>query len=244
MNKNILAFALLLSAAACTPKAGQQASSATPKKDAVERKNVTVYVTADSTRLRLTQTEKLSFAPFGQPFETQPCVFVDPGQQFQTFLGIGGALTDASAETFAKLPAARQTELLQAYFDAEKGIGYTLGRTNINSCDFSSDMYTYVQDGDRDLKTFNIAHDERYKIPFIQKAMAAAGGKLNLFVSPWSPPAWMKDNNNMLQGRGGQGGHGCPGAVSAGATGWVTKKRGLPQRYRLTHTASHTLPSR
>jgi glucosylceramidase len=30
--------------------------------------------------------------------------------------------------------------------------------------------------------------------------MAAAGGKLNLFGSPWSPPAWMKDNNDMLQG--------------------------------------------
>ena len=30
--------------------------------------------------------------------------------------------------------------------------------------------------------------------------MAAAGGKLNLFASPWSPPAWMKDNNDMLHG--------------------------------------------
>jgi len=30
--------------------------------------------------------------------------------------------------------------------------------------------------------------------------MAAAGGKLTLFVTPWSPPAWMKDNNNVLKG--------------------------------------------
>jgi glucosylceramidase len=30
--------------------------------------------------------------------------------------------------------------------------------------------------------------------------MEAAGGKLDLFVSPWSPPAWMKDNNDMLHG--------------------------------------------
>jgi glucosylceramidase len=125
---------------------------------------------------------------------------VDPLQQFQTFVGIGGALTDASAETFAKLPKLKQTEFLQAYFDREKGIGYTIGRTNINSCDFSSDMYTCVSDGDRDLRTFNLAHDERFKIPFIKSAMVAAGGNLNLFVSPWSPPAWMKDNNSMLQG--------------------------------------------
>ena len=30
--------------------------------------------------------------------------------------------------------------------------------------------------------------------------MKAAGGKLTLFASPWSPPAWMKDNNDMLHG--------------------------------------------
>ena len=30
--------------------------------------------------------------------------------------------------------------------------------------------------------------------------MQAAGGKLNLYASPWSPPAFMKDNKNMLKG--------------------------------------------
>ena len=90
----------------------------------------------------------------------------------------------------------------KAYFDKQKGIGYTIGRTNINSCDFSSNTYTYAADGDRDLKSFNIEHDRKYKIPFIKEAMKAAGGKLNLFASPWSPPSWMKDNNDML--------HYCP----------------------------------
>ncbi len=167
---------------------------------AVSSQNVTVYTTAENTTNRLTQTETLTFSPFGQPFENQPCVFVDPSETFQTFLGIGGALTDASAETFAKLPADKQKELLTGYFDPNKGLGYTVGRTNINSCDFSSDRYTYVADGDKTLKTFNLAHDERFKIPFIKKAMATAGGKLTFYVSPWSPPAWMKDNNDMLQG--------------------------------------------
>jgi glucosylceramidase len=37
-------------------------------------------------------------------------------------------------------------------------------------------------------------------MPFIRLAMQASGNKMKLFVSPWSPPAWMKDNNNMLQG--------------------------------------------
>jgi glucosylceramidase len=89
---------------------------------------------------------------------------------------------------------------MEAYFSPGKGIGYTIARTNINSCDFSSDSYTYVTDGDRELKSFNIDHDRQYRIPFIKQSIAAAGGKLTLFASPWSPPAYMKTNNNMLHG--------------------------------------------
>jgi glucosylceramidase len=61
-------------------------------------------------------------------------------------------------------------------------------------------MYTYTKDNDTSLSSFNIEHDKKYRIPFIQQSIAAAGGKLVLFVSPWSPPAWMKDNNDMLHG--------------------------------------------
>jgi len=164
------------------------------------QKKIIVYTTADKTSLRLSPTDTLQFTFMGQPKETQPCIFVDPSKTFQTFVGIGGALTDASAETFAMLPKEKQKEILQAYYDPKKGIGYTLARTNIHSCDFSSGSYTYVADGDKELKTFSVAHDEQYRIPFIKQAIAAAGGKLTLFASPWSPPAWMKDNNNMLHG--------------------------------------------
>ena len=163
-------------------------------------KKIVVYTTEEGTSYRISPTDTLGFKHMGQPFETQVCVFVDPSKTFQTILGIGGALTDASAETFYKLPADKQKELLRAYYDVNNGIGYTLARTNIQSCDFSSDSYSYVQDGDKDLKTFSVAHDEKYRIPFIKEAIAAAGGKLTLFASPWSPPAFMKDNHDMLHG--------------------------------------------
>lgn len=159
-----------------------------------------VYTTADSSTLRLTPTDTLEFKEMGQPLETQICIFVDPSKEFQTYLGTGAALTDASAETYAKLPADKQKEILEAYFGKEKGIAYSIGRTNINSCDFSSDMYTYVKEGDSSLQSFDISHDKKFKIPFIKAALNAAGGKLNLFASPWSPPAFMKSNNDMLHG--------------------------------------------
>ncbi|MBP6828792.1 MAG: glycoside hydrolase family 30 protein [Saprospiraceae bacterium] len=180
--------------------AGAQQRSNAPAAKSYAGRKVIVVTTADSTNYRLTPTDTLKFAAFAQPFENQPCVFVDPKHTFQTFRGIGGALTDASAETFAKLPADKQETFLQACYDQKKGIGYSLARTTIHSSDFSSGSYTYVQDGDKALKTFSVAHDEQYRIPFIKRSIAAAGGKLDLFVSPWSPPAWMKDNNDMLHG--------------------------------------------
>lgn len=167
---------------------------------AASDRSVSVFITAEATGQRLAAAPALALQPHGGMTEKSEYVFVDPTKSFQTLVGIGGALTDAAAETYAKLPPARQRELLRDYYDPKAGIGYTLGRTSIHSCDFSSASYTYVADGDRDLKTFSIAHDERYRIPLIRAATAAAGGHLTLFASPWSPPGWMKDNGSMLHG--------------------------------------------
>jgi len=166
----------------------------------VDASTVDVYTTAQNTTYRLTKTETLKFLDKLQPIETEVSVFIDPAKKFQSVIGIGGALTDASAETYYKLPKAQQQELMTAYYDPQKGIGYTLGRTNIQSCDFSSDSYAYVADKDVSLKSFNIDHDLKYRVPFIKEAIKAAGGKLTMFASPWSPPAWMKTNNDVLQG--------------------------------------------
>jgi glucosylceramidase len=165
-----------------------------------EGKKVIVYTTADSTGYRLSATDTITFKEKAQPFENEVIIFVDPDKTFQNYFGIGGALTDAAAETFYKMPKDKQQELLKAYFDKKEGIGYTLARTNISSCDFSSDTYNYIQENDKELTSFNIAHDKKFKLPFIKEATQAAGGKLTLFASPWSPPAFMKTNNDVLYG--------------------------------------------
>lgn len=165
-----------------------------------KKQDVSIFVTAATTEHRLSSVAVLPWQKSVQPFENEVFITVDTIAKYQKFLGIGGAFTDASAETFYKLSPEKQQEFLRMYFDEKEGIGYTFGRTNMNSCDFSSDMYTYVEEGDKTLKTFDIVHDMKYKVPFIKACMAATNGKLKMFISPWSPPAYMKDNNNMLQG--------------------------------------------
>ncbi len=163
------------------------------------RERVSVWVTAKASGDRLSSKEPAPFEPLDQPVENDPTVIVDPSKTFQTIEGIGGALTDAAAETFARLPRESQERLLTAYFDPERGIGYSLGRTHINSCDFSSETYAYAAEpGDVALRSFTIAHDRRERLPFIKAALARA--PLKIYASPWSAPAWMKTNDDMLHG--------------------------------------------
>lgn len=173
-------------------------------------------VLADGDSLSLVQTMEASAdrltakpdVPFGDDFPSQIVLDVSSTDIDQEIIGFGGAFTEASAVNFQGLPASQQDELLEKYFDPEKGIGYTLGRVHINSCDFSVAPAEWSEDdtpGDFDLVNFdtNLTHDSDAMIPFIKKSMAkleAAGRKLQLFASPWSPPAWMKDNNNMTNG--------------------------------------------
>lgn len=196
MKKIITTALLAVSFLALAQQKNKTKSASFSTKD----RKVTVFTSADNTSLRLSETDNLQFTDLNQPLETQLCVFVNPKKTFQTFLGIGGAITDASAEVFAKLSKESQQEFLNAYYDKEKGIGYSVIRTNIHSCDFSSGSYTYIDEGDAALKTFNIDHDREFRIPLIKKAMATAGGKAIFYASPWSPPAFMKDTKNMLRG--------------------------------------------
>ena len=160
----------------------------------------TIYTTEALGEVKLQQTGKATFSDFQQPLETEASILVNTGVEHQTLVGIGAALTDAAAETFYKLKPEAQEKFFEAYYDKEKGIGYSLGRTIIHSCDFSSGSYTYVEEGDAELKTFDVAHDREYRLPFTKKAIEAAGGELLMYASPWSPPAFMKTNGNMLQG--------------------------------------------
>ena len=112
---------------------------------AADAASVRVFLTARDTADRLAEKAPATFQPLEQPDEHVPAVMIDPAKAFQTIEGFGGALTDAAAETWAKLPAERQRELILAYFDRDKGLGYSLCRTHIHSCDFSSESYAYTE---------------------------------------------------------------------------------------------------
>lgn len=131
---------------------------------------------------------------------TKSDIKLDDTITYQSMLGFGGAFTESSAYNLLRINKKARKQAIKDYFDKEEGLGYTLGRVSIHGCDFSLNSYTYIEEGDKELKTFDISRDKKGVIPLILDAEAAAGEPIRLLASPWSPPAFMKDNNSMIFG--------------------------------------------
>ena len=167
---------------------------------------VRLYQTAEGTRDRLSEKSGLHFHNSSRH---NNWVRVDAAHEYQSILGFGGAFTEAAAINFAALNPTLQEEVLQLYWGHE-GIGYSMGRVHMNSCDFSLFSYNFdTTPGDTSLLYFDndVTHDQHTMIPFILRANATAtqaGHPIHLFVTPWSPPAWMKIPVNGKQSMDGR----------------------------------------
>jgi len=159
-------------------------------------KKVKIFASSANSKEMLVEQSNIIFK---QDFETEnQLINIYPEFHYQKILGFGAAFTETAAYNFSLLSPDLQQELSEAYF-GENGIGYNFCRTHINAADFSLSEYAYVKDGDVDLKTFSIDRDKQYILPMI-KAARKVNPDLWLFASPWSPPAWMKNNNSVTHG--------------------------------------------
>lgn len=155
-----------------------------------------MFETAQGSDHRLTEVTYSAVAP------AAATITVDPSQRFQTMEGFGGALTESSGWVLAQLPGELRAQVIRRYYDPQIGIGYTLARTHINSCDFS--LGSWALDpvaGDLGLRHFSLEPMRAWVLPLIHEAATAAGHRrFHLLASPWSPPSWMKTNGQMTHG--------------------------------------------
>jgi Glycosyl hydrolase family 30 TIM-barrel domain len=76
-------------------------------------------------------------------------------------IGFGSAFTEASSLNYQSLSEQGKERLMELLF-GKTGLGYSVGRVHINSCDFSVESYSFDEtDGDFDLKDFDtdVSHD-------------------------------------------------------------------------------------
>ncbi|CAK0855164.1 unnamed protein product [Prorocentrum cordatum] len=137
----------------------------------------------------------------GVPTREYAHVVVQPRVTYQTWMGFGGSFTESSADLFASASLENQKLIMDAYFDEHLGLGYTLGRLHMNSCDFSGSSWSCDDSPDDiQLVNFSIQRYHRSILPMVRRAAECAGRNLTLIASPWSPPAWMKDTGRMVHG--------------------------------------------
>lgn len=123
-----------------------------------------------------------------------------PEVQYQVMEGFGGAVTDSAGYVYSLMSQEQKAEMTEGYFGKEN-MKYNQVRIPIDSCDFSLEHYEADSDeADEDFQKFSFERVEKYILPLLDAAEKAYGGRLDIMLSPWSPPAYMKTNGERNHG--------------------------------------------
>lgn len=130
---------------------------------------------------------------------TAPQVLVRTDRTDQTIDGFGGSFNELGWVALSKASKGDGKKAIQALF-GDEGAAFTLARIPIGASDFGLDGYSLAMTPeDYELQDFSIDRDREHLLPYIKAAMKVRPGLQN-WASPWSPPAWMKDNNSYSKG--------------------------------------------
>lgn len=147
------------------------------------------------------QLKAIQYNQVNEPDPDRIRINIDSSLKFQRITGFGGAFTESTARLVLALSEEQQKRVLEAYF-GESGARYSLARTHMNSCDFSTKSYSYVPlEGDTMLSSFTLNEDRNDIIPMIKMAQELSANGFKLIASPWTAPPWMKDNNSWFGGK-------------------------------------------
>ena len=161
---------------------------------------VAVWLTMPD-RSALFYRQKVSLR-FGATTNQDPTIVVDTTQTYQTMDGFGYCLTGGSAQVLSRMDAASRAALLKELFATDStSLGVSYLRVSIGASDLDAQVFTYDDAPlpDPTLANFSLAPDQTALIPVL-KEILAVNPAIKILGSPWTPPAWMKSNNNSVGG--------------------------------------------
>ena len=150
---------------------------------------------ADSSILLHKQSDILSF---GTSVNSNTIIDVDTTITYQSIDGFGYSLTGGSAYVINHLPAADKISLLNELFGTgANSISVSYLRISIGASDLDATVFSYddmpAGQTDPTLSNFSMSPDQNDLLPVL-KAIIAINPAIKIIATPWSPPAWMKDN--------------------------------------------------
>ena len=148
--------------------------------------------------------KKQTPAKFIEEPATGTIITVDASARYQSVDGYGFALTGGSAQHIVRMGSAARKALLKELFSTKgTGIGTSYIRLSIGASDLNEKVFSYndLATGETDtaLLKFDLGPDKLDVIP-VMKEILAINPRIKIMGSPWSPPVWMKDNNDTRGG--------------------------------------------
>ena len=151
---------------------------------------VITYTTTEGSEWKPGKTA-MAVTPTGKTVVT-----VDGQEKGVPFRAWGTTFNELDWDAFNLLSRQEQDEVMQRLFAPDGDLHFTHGRVSMNANDYARAWYSCSEvDGDFGNKYFNIEHDKQNIIPLARAAQRYCP-QLQLFMSPWSPPAWMKINHD------------------------------------------------
>lgn len=172
----------------------QSAASALP--------SIKWWISSEDMSSKLSAQLDIEMVPGKSPKKTS--ILIDDETTFQTIIGMGSSLEHSTCYNISLLGPDRQQQVVESIVSPSTGIGMNLMRICIGTPDFTaSHWYSYddmpAGQTDPELKQFSIEKDRQYVLPILKLALKT-NPELKFFASTWSPPAWMKTNQNICGG--------------------------------------------
>ena len=168
---------------------------------AVCQNSAAVWLTTPDKQTLFKKQDPIAFGASAP--DSYPSIQVDGKKTYQRMDGFGFALTGGSAALIDGLPKAERASILEELFST-KGIGISYLRISIGASDLDPAVFSYddMPKGQKDpgLDRFSISRDREHLIPLLHDILAI-NPHIKILGSPWSAPAWMKDNDTS------EGGH-------------------------------------
>ncbi|RYF84518.1 MAG: glucosylceramidase, partial [Chitinophagaceae bacterium] len=167
-----------------------------------QNKKIEYWLTKSDRSVLFTKQPALEF---GATPASGATIAVDDSKKYQEIDGFGFALTGGSAQHIVKMsPGARAKLLKELFASDEKNIGISYIRLSMGASDLNEKIFSYndlpAGQTDTAMEKFDLGLDRQDVVP-VMKEILQIVPSIKVMGSPWSPPVWMKTNNDT---RGGQ----------------------------------------
>ncbi len=199
-----LCVALLMSACSCNKKGNTTTSPTHPDTTTTPVMSQVAFWLTNPDKSVLLEKQNLALN-FSSGPAVQPVITVDTTTTYQQMDGFGYCMTGGSAQLIYGLPPGQRQAIEQELFTTDStyiGVSYlrlTMGASDMSARVFSYDDNASPSQPDTTLANFTLSDDSLYLVPLLTEILAI-NPYIKLLATPWSPPAWMKTNDNPSGG--------------------------------------------